>query len=187
MKINSSSRLLAFVTIGLQIAHFIHGGEQGVITICDLFKDLRSYKGKFTIVRGQIRVSRHSFALGEDGCTASFTEGGKQWGTVINLVPAGSKALETPISFSVNEEARRKMMKILCFLHEITPQELGVEITATFEGELQIHDPHTLESYSTNLSLSRFEYLTGYGDMGIFPAQLVYKNVKDIVVKQKPQ
>jgi hypothetical protein len=43
--------------------------EQTVITGCELFKDLRANSGKIIKVRGEIRPTLHSFALGESACS----------------------------------------------------------------------------------------------------------------------
>jgi len=73
------------------------------------------------------------------------------------------------------------MDKLLCFLDSSTAQELGVEMTATFVGELR-----TRASYSPHRCATG-SLCDGFGHLGAFPAQLVYKTVKDIVIRQKPQ
>jgi len=58
------------------------------------------------------------------------------------------------------------MDKLLCFLHEHTPSELGVAITVTFVGELRT---------SKHYSPYRDAYgrpAGGFGHLGMYPARL---------------
>jgi hypothetical protein len=151
--------------------------EQGTITICQLFQDLRAYSGKTIRIRGELETGRHIFALGHQGCPVRFSAGGLEWPTVVDL---RSKLAESPTAFDVNRSSIERMDKLLCFLDESTASELGVEVEATFIGELRVR-----EQYRPNKSPSGAPYGSGYGHMGGLPAQLVYRAVENIVIRQK--
>jgi len=174
--------LSAFSGLGLALLcpSLICSQEQPVLTICELFENLDAYAGKIVKIQGQVLTSRHSFALGQKDCSRPFSTGGAKWPTALNLVRAGSRTLESPVAFSLNQESVERMDKILCFLHSTSASQLGVEITATFVGELQTRNYLLVNRPRANGAIR------GFGDGGSFPAQLVYKSVGNIVVRQTP-
>jgi hypothetical protein len=70
------------------------------------------------------------------------------------------------------------MDTLLCFLHESTAKELGVQITATYTGTLRVGEVRQ-SPFVLGLTLPRF----GFGYLGSFGAELVYVSVSDLVIQ----
>jgi len=152
------------------------------LTVCEVFQDLQANSGRMIEVRGELLTGRRTFALRQKDCPTKLRTGDLEWPTAIDLAAAGSIQLDSPAAFSLDEKAVAAMDKLLCFLHESTASELGVGITATFVGELR-----TREVYRAKSAPDGTPYGGGFGHLGVYPAQLVYRTVKDIVIRQKPR
>jgi hypothetical protein len=140
-------------------------------SVCGLFADLPSHSGQTVEVRGKLIVSRHGWALWQGDCPYSFSADGVKWPTALSLRRA-------PLSEADKDNIVR-FEKSLCFLNEATPDQLGLELTATFVGVLSIR---------TNY-LPRVGYggqmRGGFGPFGTYPAELAYSRIKEVVIREK--
>lgn len=152
------------------------------MSVCELFEDLLSHSGKMVAVRGRLVATRHGWSLFGDNCTTQFVYRGRGWPHGLDLWHAGSALVSPPVNFTIDRASIRRLDKLLCFLHDTMPEELGVEITVTFVGELRtIRDLEALAPQLSQASRPR-----GFGQSGAFPAQLIYRSAKDAVVRQIP-
>ncbi len=174
-------RIVCLVIVGI-CSSPSQTGDQNTVTVCNIFEDLKSYSGKIIEVRGELVTGREIFVLRQEGCLSKYTTDNREWPAALDLAEAGSAGVKPPVVFRLDEDSIKRMDKLLCFLHESTAAELGVEITATFVGELRV----AKEFKDNSLPFPR-TFALGYGHLGAFPAQLVYRSVKGIVIRQKPQ
>jgi len=133
--------------------------------VCDIFEDLKRYSGKIIEVRGELVTGRETFVLRQEGCLSKFTTDNREWPAALDLAEAGSAGVKPPVVFRLDEDSIKRMDRLLCFLHESTAAEFGVEITATFVGELRV-----AKEFKDNRLPFPSTFAHGYGHLGAFPA-----------------
>lgn len=164
--------VIQFMCIGSLM--FVCNAAERPLAVCEVFKSPATYNGKIITVQGKLLAGREVFALGGAVCEESATA------TVEHTVRAISLSLTKKHQSKAEHESIRKMDILLSFLHENTADALGVDIFATFTGELRIDSGAAVFMQPGMPSPPK-----AYGHMGGFSAQLVYTRVEGIVICQK--
>jgi hypothetical protein len=168
-----------FITLCLllgSVAYPTYAGEK-VMTVCDLLKDLRMYRGKVITVRGIVYESREIFALGGRDCSTRFVTNGFAWPNAISLESSDYPSQEYDrAEFRTDDDALLRLQESI----RLTPRGEGrPEVWATFVGQLRVR--HEYISIRMGDGSIRGN---GYGHLAWYPAQLVIKTVRDIAVVQ---
>jgi hypothetical protein len=156
-----------------------------VMSVCDVFTNLRNYSGKNVAVRGHARYGREWIALGDPKCGLPFSGHPKDWPRVIVLQfqPPG---LHPPGGSRSNQTELDRALKILSFQDQGSPEELGVDVEFTAVGELHTV-PRRLPS-APKESEGVLPWISedggGFGHLAAFPAEIVCRSIKDIVIRQ---
>ncbi len=139
------------------------------ITVCELFQQLDSYRGKIVSVRGVYRDG-----LGQEDCREKFVTGGHEWPTVLFLVDSDfTREGEAPVPFITDH----KSWDALELIDQRESRQGGrVDIYVTIVGQLLARKRYVPDNG---------DVVGGYGDHSVFLAELVVKTVKDIDVRPK--
>src|SRR5262245_52738281 len=163
-------RTLKTLLIGLMLlssAPALLAREQSV---CSVFEDLPKSNGKELWISGDLVLSGDVTALTTTACDNEFVAAMYQWPRVVHLRPAPTLAAFKRQEF---EEAAKRIA-------EIRGKKKTVRATATVFGRLnlraQYHWGSTEEGTVGN----------GFGPKGSFPAELVFDNLRDIVIEELP-
>lgn len=143
------------------------------MSVCEVLPKLGSYRGKMVALRGRLYVGEEVFFLKGVDCPRTFVTDGHKWPPAIDLtgsderIPSG----ERPIQFDTEEDAAKK-------LHEISQKaRSGREVWVTVIGQLRVRKKYV--PVHTNYGI----LWNGYGHLGVYPAQLVIRTLKDVAVK----
>jgi hypothetical protein len=167
------------------------------ISVCELFKDLRSHAGQMVSVRGLLYRSSEISALGGE-CKEKFvTEYGPTlplfpgvpearseytWPTALDLaVSAHVERGEDPVLFQTDDEAIRTVyVQIASERVKLGEQESIIHVTVT--GVLRIKGHYDVGKTGDGTLRGG-----GYGHLSAYPGQLVVKTMSDPVVELKEQ
>jgi hypothetical protein len=142
-----------------------------VISVCDLFDNLPSYRGKMVAVRGVYNY----YSLGQNDCSRPFVTGSRRWASALDMVGSHSAAFEgEPVPFTTNQQSWDNLDNTC-----IREGQLGhrVVIWATVVGEVRAPERYVLPSGAVVL---------GYGHLGALPAEIVIRRVVNVEVKPDP-
>ena len=149
------------------------------VSLSELSKNHEKYHGKMVTVRGSLHVSMHGVVLANEQC---FKKGSRykafEKGAAINLeTPGGDVEPDVPIAqFDMDTESSELFLE-LAQTKMRRGTSIGVSLTCTglirSQSEFQ-RDGDAATGYRGN----------GFGHMGIYPAELVVKSIKDVEVKQ---
>ena len=177
--------------------------EPKLLSICELFEDLRSYAGKTIAVRGLLYQGKEVFALGGQRCQSRFvtrylvTAGlplpGTEvvtaeysWPTTINLTWSGSSFPEgeLPAPFSTDSDSiRRTTAFIVKQRAELANVKEGVDVFVTVVGMLRVRSHYVIGRLPNGEP-----HGAGYGHLSYDPAELVIRTMRDPeVVIRKPE
>jgi len=145
------------------------GRGESVLTVCDVLAKADEYNGKTIRVRGEVITGRHGYSLRCSNAPPRLRELWHPFPLEISLQPAVSAESSKTI---------KRMDTLLCFLHESTAKELGVQILTTYTGTIR-----TLRAsppaYPPGLTPPR----VGIGHLAGFGVELEYVSVSDLVIK----
>jgi hypothetical protein len=165
------------------------------ISVCELFRDLRSHAGQMVSVRGLLYGSPEISALGGE-CKEKFvTEYGPTlpqfpgvpealraytWPAALDLaVSAHVEEGEAPVRFQTDDEAiRRVYVQIASEGAKLGEQESVIHVTVT--GMLRLKDHYDVGKTGDGTLRGG-----GYGHMSAYPGQLVVRTMSDLVVELK--
>ena len=167
------------------------------ISVCELFKDLRSHAGQMVSVRGSLYSSSEISALGGE-CKEKFvTEYGPTlrlfagvpearseytWPTALDLaVSAHVERAEDQVLFQTDDEVIRKVyVRIASERAKFGGQESVIHVTVS--GVLHLKDHYDVGKTGDGTLRGG-----GYGHLSAYPGQLVVKTMSDPVVELKKQ
>ena len=156
--------------------------EQGrPMTVCEVLQGLETLAGKEVAIRGQIVITREWSALVAD-CDKNID---KMFGQMPRAIYLSNMDRDSKIYINNDDRRSLETMKILFrFLETHLPYELSVNITATYTGTLRAKRfPHRPE---TPIEWQQNKPWVGFGHLGAFPAELIYRRVEGIVIEQRP-
>jgi len=166
------------------------------VSVCELFKDLRSYAGKMVSVRGLLYSGRETFALGGP-CESRFTTryspatpafpsvAQRQleyvWPAAVDLADAAMVTRgEEPVDFQTDDE----MVNQAYARNNSEQARLGgaekTRVWVTVVGKLRVRDHYDVVQIADGTWLG-----IGYGHLGMYPGQLVIKTMADPLVERK--
>lgn len=152
-----------------------------VLSVCDVLSNRETYAGKTVTVRGKLHATREFFTLTDGRCAGQGVVWAGDKVHALSLRRLQFQPNAEPGSPSASDwRSIQVMATLLKFLDVETPQELNIEIEATFTGKL-------------NADLSRSSTFPwppparGYGHLGGFAAELVYHRVTGMVIRQLPE
>lgn len=166
----------------------------GTVSVCDLFEDLQSHKGKTVSVRGMLYTGFEVSALGSQ-CNSKFVtkyNWGPSlpgipeqpparvyvWPTALHMVNSSLAQKEEPVEFETDLESCHKVdLLIERDLAKLKPTDKP-EIWITIVGKLLMKD-HYVIAKATDGSARGI----GYGHLNVYPAQLVVKTKMNPVVR----
>jgi hypothetical protein len=144
-------------------------GRAKVLTVCQLFEDLPSYRGRVVTVTGI-----YWRGLGQT-CAHGFVTGNHVWPSVLNLVDSDYLGGgDEPVSFRTDRESWDRLDAVT--VHEADADRRG-EIWVTIVGALRARRRYVLDDK---------QIVSGYGHLGLLPAELVVLRVLNINVKANP-
>lgn len=176
--------LLTWLSVGVvacrREAGWRTGDERAAqpITVCELLKNLASYRGKMVAVRGI-----YYYGLREPKCADELTTGGHRWPAAINLIGSPSPAPkpgaldftgEEAVEFATDWTSWEKWGAVLL---EQSRAGLRGEIWITVHGKVRARDRYVRPDGTVS---------PGYGHLGAFPAEIVVKRILDVQVKTDP-
>ncbi|HKN77430.1 MAG TPA: hypothetical protein VJW94_19790 [Candidatus Acidoferrum sp.] len=172
-------------------------------TVCKIMESPSTFNNKLVKVRGYVSVSFEYSTLHAEGCTevlwfaiagasgppglvatvnGSGRPGGKNSkGAPVKPIPVKlvRDAIYEKFEHYMTVKAEEK--PCLDILSEPTPPDCGVDrVTATFLGRI---DSVSKEIHTAHLKRSSFDHpdFKGFGQMGMFDAQLVLESVEDVL------
>ena len=161
------------------LASPLAAGESKVLTICELFERLGDYNGKPISVRATLYSSPHVFAAGQSGCPTVFKTPGVAWPTAVALETTTDKSIRALVDFETDFSALEAMPLPY---RELRQTGRIIEVTATFVGVLQMKDTYAPQDPTLPPKPAR----DGFGWLGLYPARLIIKTVRDVEVKSIP-
>lgn len=141
-----------------------------VISVCELLKNLASYRGKIVAVRGI-----EYYGLRARSCPEEFVTGNRRWPWAVDLVHSSHPSPgEERVQFATDDSSWDEWGEVL-----IREAKAGLrgEIWMTVLGKVRARQTYIREDGAVFL---------GYGHLGVLPAQLVVKRIFDIEVKRDP-
>lgn len=141
-----------------------------VISVCELLKNLASYRGRIVAVRGI-----EYYGLRARSCPEEFVTGGRRWPWALDLVHSSDfHAGEEPVDFVTDEVSWAEWGDTL--MRE-AKRGLRGEVWITVLGKVRAPREYVRADGKV---------FGGYGHLGALPAQLVVKRIFDIEVKRDP-
>jgi len=139
------------------------------VSLCDLFRDLKSYDGRFVHLRAELFLDQNQSAAAAN-CDNSFTEESLVWTTAVHLDPGRALA----------QEERNQIERIRAEAIEYRRSNKHVRITAMLDGTVE-----TREKYSWS---SSGEGAAGnaYGVRGSFPARILLTKISELQLEVMP-
>ncbi len=140
------------------------GRSTGPMTICDLFRNLKSHANKMITLKGVVLASP-SYTIGETGCPEAFVTDGFRWPTTVVLEFPAGEAMASPARTSLDKLNRA-----------VLGAPKGAKISVTVTGTLKLKERYRrAQTHYGTLG-------TGFGHLGASPALLVVKTIDDITV-----
>jgi len=172
----------------LLLAALIEGvpasAQKPAISVCELFKDLRSYDGKTISVRGLLYSSTEISALG-DHCETAFST---KYSPLAPMLPGVPGALQyeytwpTALDLALQKEDE-KVNQVMERIRLERKRLGGVEKTdvwVTVVGKLSLKD-----HYDVGPSADGTLRGGGFGHLSAYPGQLVIQTMLDPVVERR--
>lgn len=155
-------------------------GELQVISACQLMSQLQHYRDNVVSVTGLYMVTKESTYIGVDkSCQIRFATEGYAWPRGIDLKGVRYYKAETGQSpFQRTDDDSRSIEQLSRTYDRLKDHE---RIRATFVGLLLVPREYVVRRQPDG----RLASGSGYGHMNAWPAQLILKAVKDIVVVQE--
>jgi hypothetical protein len=144
-----------------------------VLTVCELLSQLDRYRGKEVHVRGELRTGTEEIALVEQ-CSKRFVADGHTWPNAIWLTPPGRLATE-PVDFKLDEAAIRAMQ---AQINQARAAGKQGKVVVTFIGKCEARKHLGKDPRSTKVT-------GGFGHLGAYPAQLVYRSAEDVSINDR--
>lgn len=163
------------VTAAAQTAKSESGSA--TLSVCDVFANLDAYSGKLVEIRRMLSTSKEWFDLRDPACGSAFKGQWKDWPRAIHLVLA-SPGVQPATALALDRGALQHAGIVLRFFGEVTPHELGVEVTFTALGRLR-----SIRDRSPTVNRSIPSEGLGFGHLSSFPAELVCEGMKDIALR----
>ena len=140
-------------------------------SVCDLFEDLvvAGQSQKITI-KGELFLSGKVAALGAADCDNEFVASRYRWPNVINLRPAAA----------LSDSMRKAIKSAEKQIRKIKNRGKLPRATAVISGQLLVRTQYSSDSKQGGSVGNAF------GPKGIFPAELVYDDVRELVVEELP-
>jgi hypothetical protein len=160
---------------------------QESIEICELLRDLEKYNGKIVTVRAFVNGGRrHGYYLVDtrpDGYKKeipcpSMPNSKSDWPPTIDFVwPSNTVLRRNPAPFERDTTAEGKLNEAISnVVQEKNPDR---KVLATFVGQIRTRPSITI----LHDKAENGYFGTGYGHLGMHPAQLVIKTVLDIRIE----
>ena len=143
------------------------------VSVCDVLKNRATYQNRIIALRGRWITDREGSYL-RSACSKEDLGLHRAWSAGV-AIAWSLRAATTEISFEQDRSALHKVEKVLLKSRE--RGELG-RVWITFVGKIETRHPLRVRTYSPGggpLTL-------GFGHLGAFPAQLVVKTAKDLVI-----
>jgi len=146
-------------------------------SLCEVFQNHEKYNGKIVTIRGALNASMHGTVLVNRNCSREARYEKFERGAAFNLdTPGGEIETDVPNpDFDLDEESER-------LLFELARKKLekgdSILITITCTGLIRSTEHFRLEKTSGGGYKGN-----GFGHMGIYPAELVIKSIKDAEIK----
>lgn len=145
-------------------------GQVSVISVCDVLADLDSYRDRIAAVRGVFTYR----GLRQDGCPTELITDNRHWPPVLDLAAVEGVWQRDGQKFTFRtDHAGWDGLERTAI--EAGKQGQSVEIWATIVGQVGAVERRVLPDGRVIGG--------GYGHLGALPAELVVKEVKDVVVK----
>ena len=138
------------------------------LTVCELFRDLRSYEDKIVTIRGRM-MGLPSYAIGDPTCSKTFLAGGVLWPNLIVL----DSTLGLPrnsVPFVTDTQSFSDLDEVLV----ANGRKATVLVTVT--GQLRLKARYL--TADTNYGRGG----GGYGHLGAAPALLIVKKIVEITL-----
>jgi hypothetical protein len=148
--------------------------QDAVLSVCEVLEKVDGYNGKTIQVQGELIAGRHGYSLESSNCSPKLRAEWKGFPMALSLRCDASSRSSSSI---------KRMDALLCFLHESTARDLGVQITAVFVGTLRTDRMNP----AMNLSIRPPGIKPprgGVGPLGGYVAELAYDSVSDMVIRQ---
>lgn len=167
--------LPALIVSGCESRHGRPERDQGrVISVCDVLADLDSYRDRIAAVRGVFTYR----GLRQDGCPTELITGNRHWPPVLDLAAVEGVWQRDGQKFTFRtDHAGWDGLERTAI--EAGKQGQSVEIWVTIVGQVGAVERRVLPDGRVIGG--------GYGHLGALPAELVVKEVKDVVVKPVPR
>jgi hypothetical protein len=172
-------------------------------TVCKIMENPSAFNNKLVKIRGYVSVSFEFSTLQAEGCTDALWfaigDGTAPPGLVATVNgsgrPGGKSSKGAPVKpipvkllrdasydkFEHYMTVKAEEKPCLDLLSEPTPPDCGVDrVTATFMGRI---DSISKEIRAAHLKQSSFDHpdFKGFGQMGMFDAELVLQSVEDVL------
>jgi hypothetical protein len=134
------------------------------LTVCQVLQDLQKYRGKTIEVRGNWQGD-----ILIDKCEMNLTTGDHQWPNALYLKSTVGTGGIFDVIRTIDRNAFDKAWSELIHLQP-------GPVTATIVGELNAR-----EKMEVSLGPRNNHVPNGFGHMGVFPAQIQIKAIKDII------
>jgi hypothetical protein len=138
------------------------------IGVCELLKNITQYRDRIVAVRGI-----YWFGL-RNSCSQPFVTGEHTWPSALNLVESDSPPTDATLSFRTNQKSWDALE---AFVRQQARAGNRAEIWVTVVGKVRA--PATYIR-------GKGRVVGGYGHLGVFPAELVVKDVSNVVLKSNP-
>jgi hypothetical protein len=147
------------------------------LTVCDVLRNRLAYQDKIVAVRGELIRGEEHFYLRMESCTEKLVTSGFRWPDAITLERPGSPLVERAVDYEEDLEA---LSHISLVLEKVAKSGSPMRVWATFVGKLETRTNFPMVRTGAGQVVGY-----GFGHLNAFPAQLVYRSVKDIVAKQE--
>lgn len=146
------------------------------LTVCDALKALPKYRNRMVIIRGELLRTEEGTYLSAVDCQKPLVASGHTWEPeyAINLIPPDSPSVESSESFIASVRVDPASSKLLSRYADDSKTRIWI----TVRGRLE-----------TRLNFELVQWGDGkqrpYGDghLNASPAQLVYEDMRDAVIR----
>ncbi|MEW5978839.1 MAG: hypothetical protein AB1898_23845 [Acidobacteriota bacterium] len=145
-----------------------------ILSVCHVFENLNRYQNKVIAVRSQVHRSSHGAWLWSKDCPGSAKMTFFGTTAMIHLALPEDEVDGFPrVKFAIKPEGFNQLEKIMA-----VAENRNVKVTATFEGLLRI-----VRVFKPVGTLKSGYHANGFGHVGMFPAQLVIKDIKEVAIE----
>jgi hypothetical protein len=172
------NRLLSMCCLLLSGVVLESAAQSGHLTsLCELFQNHEKYNGKMVTIRGVLNASIHGTVLVNRQCSQQSRYKPFERGAAINLeTPGGEVEPNVPIpNFEIDQRSERLFLELV---DKKQAKGESIIVTLTCTGLIRSAEDFRLEEAS-----GRAYRGNGFGHMGIYPAELVIKSIKDAEIK----